>query len=256
MKGTSFSMLRQRFSSQSGPCWISSVLFLRMRFSISLVLFALALLSCHERLELLGSETVVSALCAERIDPETGVCVDRIECAECLICGEDRCDAQESCESCPFDCGVCPPTCGDGVCEPHESCLDCPAECGACPTTCNNGTCEANEDCELCPADCGACAAPERPSNPTSLVLSSGPLFSEVQLSWTDGAEPFSYYDYHAALNNPAVGWSKGGVLDKLTRTITFDDFPTGLIGFFCVNSVGPSDILSTEASCSTFTAP
>ncbi|RLI91170.1 MAG: hypothetical protein DRO89_04515 [Candidatus Altiarchaeales archaeon] len=52
------------------------------------------------------------------------------------ICGNSICEASESCENCPADCGSCPmgAVCGNGVCEASESCENCPADCGECPT--------------------------------------------------------------------------------------------------------------------------
>ncbi len=51
-------------------------------------------------------------------------------------CGDGRCDADESCESCASDCGVCAepdPYCGDGSCNSGETCSGCSSDCGACP---------------------------------------------------------------------------------------------------------------------------
>lgn len=44
-------------------------------------------------------------------------------------CGDGICSPDESCETCPGDCGACAPVCGDGVCYPEEECIcleDCP----------------------------------------------------------------------------------------------------------------------------------
>jgi hypothetical protein len=53
-----------------------------------------------------------------------------------------------------YTCGYC----GNFVCDPDETCVTCPAECGACPTS-GNGTCDLGESCTTDPADCGACAS-------------------------------------------------------------------------------------------------
>ncbi len=72
-------------------------------------------------------------------------------------CGNGTCEAEESCGSCPADCGACP-TCGDLTCDlaAGESCSTCATDCGDC---CGNTYCEADagEDCVSCPDDCGAC---------------------------------------------------------------------------------------------------
>jgi hypothetical protein len=119
-------------------------------------------------------------------------------------CGDNVCDAGESCSSCPLDCGgcsdgddrydpdcsascstcwldeVCYPTdtatatCGDGWCEPPgETCSSCPADCDICQSTvCGNGFCEAGETCSTCTSDCGVCQGP----GPGSGSGSSGPM--------------------------------------------------------------------------------
>lgn len=60
------------------------------------------------------------------------------------VCGDDECDATESCNSCPNDCGTCPSGCGDGWCSAgYETCSNCPLDCGPCQprgivTSCQN----------------------------------------------------------------------------------------------------------------------
>ncbi|GEM_PF-1457831 len=73
------------------------------------------------------------------------------------FCGDSSCSDNESCETCPQDCGQCPPQCGNANCEEGESCGSCPQDCGQCPPECGNGTCEGGEGCVLCPQDCGQC---------------------------------------------------------------------------------------------------
>ncbi|HTN90611.1 MAG TPA: hypothetical protein VL242_43355 [Sorangium sp.] len=74
------------------------------------------------------------------------------------VCGDLRCDAGETCESCPGDCEACAPGCGDGRCEAPETCDSCAGDCGECPPVCGDGTCEPlRETCNACAADCGAC---------------------------------------------------------------------------------------------------
>jgi len=67
-------------------------------------------------------------------------------------CGDDRCDGDESRESCPHDCSVC----GDGICEGAETASGCAVDCCSsddlCGSTCLSGT----QTC--CPDDAHFCA--------------------------------------------------------------------------------------------------
>jgi hypothetical protein len=47
-------------------------------------------------------------------------------------CGNGKCQKNESCSSCPQDCGACPPVCGDGTCNGTETCSTCAQDCGPC----------------------------------------------------------------------------------------------------------------------------
>lgn len=73
----------------------------------------------------------------------------------CQGCGDLSCNLDETCFTCPNDCGLC---CGNGVCEAAygEDCGACQADCGPC---CGNGACEPGrgETCSSCQADCGPC---------------------------------------------------------------------------------------------------
>lgn len=78
-------------------------------------------------------------------------------------CGDEVCNGDETCETCPSDCGECPPpppVCGDEVCNGDETCETCPADCGVCPPTCGDQECNGDETCDTCPADCGECPPP------------------------------------------------------------------------------------------------
>ncbi len=84
-----------------------------------------------------------------------------VDCGQCAGCGDKVCAASESCASCPTDCGQCG-FCGDGVCDPKasEDCKSCTKDCGVCPASyCGDGKCDAakNETCSTCAKDCGAC---------------------------------------------------------------------------------------------------
>ena len=45
------------------------------------------------------------------------------------VCGDAVCAGDETCATCPQDCGAC---CGDGTCDPGELCGTCADDCGAC----------------------------------------------------------------------------------------------------------------------------
>ncbi len=75
------------------------------------------------------------------------------------VCGDQTCNGDETCGSCPQDCGGCPAECGDGECNGQESCVMCVADCGECPIGCGDATCNGTETCQVCPQDCGPCPA-------------------------------------------------------------------------------------------------
>ncbi|MCA9661348.1 MAG: hypothetical protein KC486_23615 [Myxococcales bacterium] len=81
-------------------------------------------------------------------------------CVPKPFCGDGQCLGDESCKTCPDDCGVCPPACGDGQCNGAETCQVCPVDCGACPPSCGDTLCNGDETCSSCPGDCGPCPCP------------------------------------------------------------------------------------------------
>jgi hypothetical protein len=120
-----------------------------------------------------------------------GICVEEVAefgCGSCDGggCGDGQCTEDESCLSCPDDCGPCAgsgccsphpePGCDDGlaqacVCEQDAFCCEtewdeiCVNEvtslgCGVCDggPACGDGQCQGGENCEVCPQDCGECA--------------------------------------------------------------------------------------------------
>lgn len=68
-------------------------------------------------------------------------------------CGDDACDAEEDCGTCPSDCNACPASCGDGQCGADETCDSCATDCGEC---CGDGSCDGDEDWASCWGDCSA----------------------------------------------------------------------------------------------------
>lgn len=101
--------------------------------------------------------------------PATGDCVDNSTCIPTIDepcaqgggvpmeCNDGVCGIDESCESCPEDCGPCGTECGDTICNGDENCETCVQDCGECPVDCPNDICGVGESCENCPQDCGAC---------------------------------------------------------------------------------------------------
>jgi len=71
------------------------------------------------------------------------------------ICGDGKCQKNETAESCPMDCSI-GSVCGDGICDGDETYETCSVDCDSPPpSVCNNdGTCNEGEDCTSCPADC------------------------------------------------------------------------------------------------------
>lgn len=72
------------------------------------------------------------------------------------------------------------PSCGDMHCAANESCMTCPEDCGTC-AMCGDGTCSAadGEDCDNCFEDCGVCACASDPfetnnSSPLATIVNKG----------------------------------------------------------------------------------
>lgn len=96
---------------------------------------------------------------SEEIWAGNALCINEPAC-DVDRCGNNVCDANEDCLSCPGDCGVCA-RCGDGVCTGGETCSSCFEDCGYCdvdytflppeqnPCLFNNGGCNENAKCTL-----------------------------------------------------------------------------------------------------------
>jgi hypothetical protein len=50
---------------------------------------------------------------------------------QAAYCGDETCNSQETCNTCPSDCGMCS-YCGDGTCDNNETCSSCSTDCGRC----------------------------------------------------------------------------------------------------------------------------
>ncbi len=104
-------------------------------------------------------DAMVAAACGDNTCNGNETCATcPADCGACPIsCGDNTCNGTESCASCPADCGACPVSCGDGACTGGETCSTCATDCGQCPASCGNNTCETGETCANCAADCGQC---------------------------------------------------------------------------------------------------
>lgn len=126
-------------------------------------------------------------------------------------CGDSSCGANETCDTCPIDCGLCPPPsktdggapvafCGNLVCDGTngETCATCPYDCGECgsdagvnPGGCstNNGGCDPQVSCRPITGGvaCGVC--PIGTTNPNGACVActaSGVDTPDVTSSFVD----------------------------------------------------------------------
>eukprot|EP00727_Mastigamoeba_balamuthi_P005688 m51a1_g1739 hypothetical protein (1236) ;mRNA; f:174758-179342 len=77
-------------------------------------------------------------------------------------CGDRVCDANETCSTCPQDCGP-----RDLVCDASQTCSSCPDDCGPCGS-CGDGACSSAE-IGVCTLDCGTAL-----QTPTAVMNSGG----------------------------------------------------------------------------------
>jgi endonuclease/exonuclease/phosphatase family metal-dependent hydrolase len=68
------------------------------------------------------------------------------------VCGNEICQNEENCSSCPADCGACTPTiyCGDGICNSNETNMTCVQDCPIIPPTCRNESSSCTIDNNSC----------------------------------------------------------------------------------------------------------
>ena len=100
-----------------------------------------------------------------------GLCSEYSEAGS--FCDDGTCNSDEDCETCPEDCGICPPYCDDGTCNSDEDCESCPEDCGVCTTEngdgdegsggggsgsdCGDGYAEGSEECDMDDLDGQTC---------------------------------------------------------------------------------------------------
>ncbi len=124
--------------------------------------------SCMAFAQMLSGGTAVASFAAEKgktyqvvLDSTQGATASYTLTTQCFGCtegcGNQTCEAAETCSNCSVDCGLCT-GCGDKVCGGTESCQTCPGDCGGC-AYCGDGKCNVGEDCKACVKDCGACAS-------------------------------------------------------------------------------------------------
>src|SRR5262249_31332398 len=133
-------------------------------------------------------------------------------------CGNGVCGTNETCSSCPADCGPCADAvCGDGACNGAETCSSCARDCGLCPApppACRDRTCGGAESCSTCPSDCGACPVDGNIGDvplkvvsvhrltPTSLSYGANQLTYGLREAWNSDMTRIKYYEY----TNPIEG--------------------------------------------------
>lgn len=127
-----------------------------------------------------------------------------------VVCGDDVCDLEETCDTCPGDCSCTGPACGDGSCDvATEDCDTCAADCGPCPV-CGDDVCEdPAEDCDTCFQDCGVCACAPDAFEPNGGSTTATPVAFGVD-----------YCDLSVCTTD--VDWLELEVNDGFTATLTF----------------------------------
>lgn len=100
-------------------------------------------------------------------DCSSGLYCNSGVCSTCSSVCDDSCNGGASCYNVDPDCDASGSAtlncCGNNQCSSDESCQTCPSDCGQCQITlgvCGNSICEADssETCASCPQDCGVCA--------------------------------------------------------------------------------------------------
>jgi cysteine-rich repeat protein len=148
-----------------------------------------------------------------------GICSGKETCDTCPRdcgvcpppgCGDGACNGTETCDTCNADCGACPSACGDLICNGTETCDTCNADCGGCPAVCGDGTCNGTETCSSCPDDCGACPPPPTCGNGS---FDPGEYCDDGNIANGDGC---------SATCSIEQGWTCSGAPSTCTSTTTF----------------------------------
>ncbi len=114
------------------------------------------------------------------------------------VCGDNKCDASESTQTCPSDCGQPGPVCGDNKCESPESYQTCKADCPAPAPVCGDNKCEVpEEDFKNCPADC----QPPEPKPGLDSDSDGVTDYEEENIYRTNSYDPDSDHDSFVDLN-------------------------------------------------------
>jgi len=92
--------------------------------------------------ECIGVTVLCETVCDDELDDDDDGMTD---------CDDDECEDLPVCQA---------PECGDGDCNGEETCETCPGDCGECAPECGDEECNGDETCETCPEDCGPCADP------------------------------------------------------------------------------------------------
>lgn len=135
--------------------------------------------------------------------PYGQVAIDWVEISgyECLsqepYCGDGTCYDDETCLTCPEDCGSCEqdPYCGDGTCDNNETCSTCPEDCGSCSVDpyCGDGVCNNGETCSTCPGDCGNCGGGSSVITKPLIIITNEAVSylgsGEAKVTWTTNIE-------------------------------------------------------------------
>ncbi len=98
----------------------------------------------------IGDYCIIDSQC------ESGICLMRLCRSSTLFCGDLFCNNDETCETCPRDCGECfdriGASCNENVTCPSGYCVH--NICRETNTHCGDDFCDEGESSETCPEDC------------------------------------------------------------------------------------------------------
>jgi hypothetical protein len=121
-------------------------------------------------------------------------------------CGNGKCEAGETTQTCETDCPKPPPICGDNVCEGSETAENCTLDCAPPSPICGDNKCDATETPEGCSVDCSTTTLP--PPAPTPGKDSDSDGLTDAEETEIYGTNPNasnsdsdSYVDLNEVLN-------------------------------------------------------